>query len=284
MTLRTILSVALSVPMLIGCATLRDDPLGCAIIGGVVGGVVGGAIGNQNDTQEGATLIGTTAGAALGAAVCGAFTRERPAPVAGISGGPFRGTAPLTVALRADAHDPDGEIVSYAWDLGDGGRSAADSLSHTYRQPGQYTAQLSVTDDDEQVTSTSVQIIVEAPVAAPPPPPRPPITLSDVLFEFDSAGLRPGVDAVLGDLVRELQQDSSLRVRVSGHTDSTGPEEYNQMLSQSRTNSVGEYLRQRGIEPSRVELRGFGESRPLADNASADGRALNRRVELQIVE
>ena len=284
MTLRAIVSVALSVPMLIGCATLRDDPVRCAVIGGVVGGVVGAVIGHQNGTQEGGTLIGTTAGAALGATVCGAFTRERPAPVAGISGGPFRGTAPLTVALRADAHDPFWEIVSYAWDLGDGGRSAADSLSHTYREPGQYTAQLSVTDDDDQVTTSSVQIIVEAPVAAPPPPPRPPITLSDVLFEFDSAGLRPEADAVLGDLVRELRQDPGLRVRVSGHTDSTGPEEYNQMLSDSRTSSVGEYLRQRGIEPSRVELRGFGESLPLAENASGDGRALNRRVELQIVE
>ncbi|MEE9279927.1 MAG: OmpA family protein [Myxococcota bacterium] len=289
MTARTAITLLLS--LLMGCATLQQareapGPLPCAIAGAVVGGVAGAVIGNNNSSDNPASgaAAGAGTGAIVGALICSRLVKQNRAPAVGVVGGPYTGTAPLTVALRADAQDPDGEIVAYAWDLGDGNSSASPSLSHTYRQPGAYTAQLTVTDDGGLTATRSVDITVVAPVAAPPPQIRRRVALGDLHFDFDSARLRPEADAALRDLLNELQDDSDLRVRISGHTDSMGPEIYNQMLSEARTKSVEDYLHQRGIDPSRVEQRGFGETRPLADNDSRDGRARNRRVVLEVID
>ncbi len=287
---RLMIPAVLGLPLLLGCATLRQaretpGPLPCAIAGAVVGGVAGAVIGHNNSSEDplGGAAAGAGTGAAVGAAICSVFVAENQAPMVGVSGGPYRGTAPLTVRLSADARDPDGEIASYDWDLGDGSRSAEQGLSHTYRAPGQYTARLVIADDGGLTATSSVGITVLAPVAAPPPLRRR-VALGDVHFDFDSARLRPEADAALRDLLTGLQEDPSLRVRISGHTDDMGPEIYNQGLSKARTGSVAEYLRGRGIDPSRVEHRGFGESRPVADNTSREGRARNRRVELEILD
>ena len=220
----------------------------------------------------------------MGAALCGAFARPNLEPVASVLGGPRSGTAPLTVNLRAEASDPDGQIVSLAWDLGDGSSATGESLSHTYRSPGVYMAELVITDDDGLMARSSVRINVAAPVSAPPPIRSAPITLGDLHFAFDSAQLLAEADGPLGALVRELQGDPDLRVSVSGFTDTSGPEEYNRLLSERRTESVAGYLRGRGIDPSRIERRGYGESNPVADNATREGRKRNRRVELQVLQ
>ena len=293
MTARTVLSAMLSLPLLLGCATIRQaseerGPLVCAAIGGFVGGVAGAIIGNNNDSDDpvAGAAIGLGSGAAVGAALCAAFARPKLEPVASVSGSPLSGRAPLTVNLRADASDPDGQIVSYAWDLGDGNRATGDSLSHTYTNPGVYTAELLITDDDGLTATNSVRINVTAPVSAPPPLTTRgvPITLGDLYFAFDSAELLAEADGQLSTLVRELQGDPDLQVRVSGYTDSSGPEEYNLLLSERRAVSVAGYLRSRGIEASRIEQRGYGESNPMADNATREGRTQNRRVELQILQ
>ncbi len=286
---RFAISVTLVIPLLTGCASLQQatetpGPLPCVIAGGVIGGVAGAVIAANNASENplGGFAVGSASGAVVGAAICLAFARENLEPVAGVSGGPFRGTAPLSVNLRAIAQDLDGEIAGYAWDLGDGARSTANSLSHTYRDPGQYTAELTVMDDRGLTATDSVLIIVEAPVAAPPPVLKRRASLSDMHFDFDSSGLRAEADPILQELLNELKDDQSLRVRISGYTDTSGQEIYNQSLSEARANSVARYLGERGINASRVEQRGFGQSSPIADNATREGRKQNRRVELEI--
>ena len=109
------------------------------------------------------------------------------------------------------------------------------------------------------MATNSVRINVTTPVSAPPPARRPPAILGDLFFAFDSAELLAESDAPLDTLVRELQGNPELRVRVSGYTDNSGPEEYNQALSERRTQSVASYLRTRGVAASRIDERGYGE-------------------------
>jgi OOP family OmpA-OmpF porin len=84
----------------------------------------------------------------------------------------------------------------------------------------------------------------------------------------------------LDRVARSLLDWPEVRVEVAGHTDSIGTEEYNEDLSYRRARAVKDYLVSEGVAADRMDVRGFGESRPIADNASEDGRAKNRRVEL----
>ena len=72
-------------------------------------------------------------------------------------------------------------------------------------------------------------------------------------------------------------------IEIAGHTDSTGPDSYNQSLSERRANSVAAYLRSRNVNSQRLITLGMGESRPIADNSTESGRAANRRVEITLV-
>jgi outer membrane protein OmpA-like peptidoglycan-associated protein len=88
---------------------------------------------------------------------------------------------------------------------------------------------------------------------------------------------------VLDSVILVLQEFDKTVIVVAGHTDSVGATEYNQALSEKRSNSVAQYLRSKDILPVRIETVGFGETVPLADNGSAEGRSLNRRVELSLL-
>jgi outer membrane protein OmpA-like peptidoglycan-associated protein len=130
----------------------------------------------------------------------------------------------------------------------------------------------------------------EAPVVqaeAPPPPPPPPGTeiaeLRGTHFAFDSAHLTAEGEAALDQTVATLREHGDLHVSIEGHTDSVGSDAYNQDLGQRRADAARQYLVDQGIDGSRLSAVSFGESRPVADNATADGRAENRRVEI-IVE
>lgn len=119
--------------------------------------------------------------------------------------------------------------------------------------------------------------------AAPPPPTSVrKIVLRGVNFDFDQATLRPDARAILDEAAEVLEQEGAVDIVVEGHTDSRGSEPYNLRLSERRAGSVADYLEARGIAPSRMEIVGLGESRPVAANDSEDGRAQNRRVELLI--
>jgi len=156
---------------------------------------------------------------------------------------------------------------------------------------------------------------VAAPVVAPPPPPPPPPakcadtdgdgvcdeadkcpgtpagtkvdsvgcpleqTLK-LLFDFDSAELRPESLTELERVVKFMGDVPFAKAMVEGHTDSVGTEEYNQALSDRRAKAVFDYLSSRGVDPARLSSIGHGELKPIADNTTAEGRQLNRRVML----
>jgi OOP family OmpA-OmpF porin len=120
--------------------------------------------------------------------------------------------------------------------------------------------------------------------SAPPGPGGDPcadvVRLRGVEFDFDKSAIRPDAAVVLDVAVERLQACRSWQVRVEGHTDWTGPEAYNQGLSERRAASVKRYLVEHGVDASRLTTRGFGESQPIAPNTTREGRARNRRVEL----
>jgi outer membrane protein OmpA-like peptidoglycan-associated protein len=89
--------------------------------------------------------------------------------------------------------------------------------------------------------------------------------------------------AVLDSVILVLQEFDKTVIVVSGHTDSKGSIDYNQALSERRADSVAEYLLDKGVVVARLETIGFGEGSPIADNATAEGRSLNRRVELSLL-
>ncbi|AZD20622.1 MULTISPECIES: OmpA family protein [Pseudomonas] len=110
------------------------------------------------------------------------------------------------------------------------------------------------------------------------------IVIRDVHFEFDSAKLTAADKAKLDTIATRLKQEApSAQLRVTGHTDSVGSDAYNQRLSEKRARSVTEYLISAGVPRSSfVSVVGAGESQPVADNKTADGRAMNRRTEIKI--
>ncbi len=108
------------------------------------------------------------------------------------------------------------------------------------------------------------------------------IVLRGVNFDFDSSAIRPDTEVVLSSAVEVLKGTPEVRVEVVGHTDSAGPEAYNQGLSEQRAQAVFGYLASHGIKASRLSTIGYGETRPVADNSTRDGRAQNRRVELNV--
>lgn len=105
----------------------------------------------------------------------------------------------------------------------------------------------------------------------------------NVTFDTDSAALRPQFFGVLNSVGKVLTEFDKTVVEVAGHTDSTGSESYNQMLSQQRAQSVSNVLMANGVQAVRIDAVGYGESRPISSNASAEGRQQNRRVELTLL-
>ena len=105
----------------------------------------------------------------------------------------------------------------------------------------------------------------------------------NVTFDTDQSNIRPQFQPVLDSVVKVANKFDKTALRVSGHTDSTGSESYNQRLSEYRALSVKDYLAMRGVASQRLSSVGYGEGRPIADNGSVSGRALNRRVELELI-
>ncbi len=105
---------------------------------------------------------------------------------------------------------------------------------------------------------------------------------SDILFASGSSQLQPGGEDKLRQVSGILQRYPQTHVKIVGHTDSVGAETMNQALSESRSEAVANVLESNGVSRSRIRTSGAGERRPIADNSTADGRARNRRVDLEI--
>lgn len=105
---------------------------------------------------------------------------------------------------------------------------------------------------------------------------------SGLLFDFDSYALRSEARGNLANLAESLARYPESEVLIVGHTDSTGPQAYNQTLAENRAGAAATFLMQQGIRPDRVRAQGLGEEEPIASNETEEGRQLNRRVEVAI--
>ncbi len=105
----------------------------------------------------------------------------------------------------------------------------------------------------------------------------------NVTFATNSSDLSPAFFNVLNSVGKVLKEYNKTVIEVAGHTDSTGTDSYNQSLSERRATSVSSYLQSQGVNSQRIITVGMGESRPVADNGTAEGRQANRRVEITMV-
>jgi OOP family OmpA-OmpF porin len=128
-------------------------------------------------------------------------------------------------------------------------------------------------------------------VSAPPPPPPPPVIMYEkttmsatTLFDFDKAVLKEEGKVALHELDDDIKAKGAkvVDIDVIGHTDSTGPEDYNLDLSVRRAQAVADYIISEGIDASIIDVSGEGESNPIASNATREGRAENRRVDIHV--
>ncbi len=122
------------------------------------------------------------------------------------------------------------------------------------------------------------------PVVAPAAPTSEKVTFAaDAFFDFDKSVLKPEGKAKLDDLVSKMSGINLEVIIAVGHTDSVGSDAYNQKLSVRRSEAVKAYLVSKGVEKNRVYTEGKGEKQPVADNKTSEGRAKNRRVEIEVV-
>ena len=129
-------------------------------------------------------------------------------------------------------------------------------------------------------------VLVAAAPAAPAliPEKKKSIVLEGVNFDTNSSHLKPESASTLDRVAEGLKENPDVRVEVGGHTDSQGNDAHNMQLSRDRANSVKAYLIGKGVPAKQLQAKGYGETKPIADNKTADGRARNRRVELKRID
>ncbi|WP_184549173.1 OmpA family protein [Mucilaginibacter sp. FT3.2] len=122
-----------------------------------------------------------------------------------------------------------------------------------------------------------------APAQTPPPPPaKPNYNFTNIQFEFNSAVLKTASYQALDQAVIEMKKDATVQFVLNGNSSSEGTDQRNMELSVERANSVKTYLVNSGISADNLSVKGYGESKPIADNTTEDGRVLNRRVEIKL--
>lgn len=107
---------------------------------------------------------------------------------------------------------------------------------------------------------------------------------SDLLFPSNSSYLTEKAKVEISKLAKILKEDSKKKIRVDGHTDATGEAGYNQWLSEKRATSVKTFLEDSGVSASRISIKGLGQTKPVGDNKTPEGRQKNRRVEVVILD
>jgi len=201
--------------------------------------------------------------------------------------------ATLAIASAAAAQAADN------WSSGDGAQVWRNGTNELCWRDTHWTPATAHPDCDGAIRPSPPVAVVQAPAAEPAPVPTPapapapvapaPAAVAAVtlqaaaLFDFDKAVLKPAGKASLDALVADLSKVNVETVIAVGHTDATGSDSYNQRLSIRRVEAVKAYLVSKGVPADRIKTEGKGESQPVASNQTREGRAQNRRVDIEVV-
>jgi outer membrane protein OmpA-like peptidoglycan-associated protein len=192
---------------------------------------------------------------------------------------PAEGQVGQAIPLDASgSSDPDGDSLSYTWDFGDGTPPAKTTFArttHSYAKVGGYMVKVTADDGRGGVCTASGQIPIALKVVLTE-------KAGKVLFDFNKATLKPEAKSQLAGVLQLVKDQPGIRILVAGHTDGIGSDAYNLKLSQRRAESVATYLVQNGVSRQSIQTEGHGKREPVASNATAEGRAQNRRVEITL--
>ena len=162
-----------------------------------------------------------------------------------------------------------------------------------------FSASMNLNSEGKAVVTgkDAIRVAAVQPEAPPPPPPPKPVKKArvvlkkdkieineKVMFEFNKAAIKMESHGLLKEVAEVISSNPQLeKIRVEGHTDSDGSDKYNKKLSRKRAKAVKQFLVDAGIDPAKLEAVGYGEERPIADNATDEGKEKNRRVEFNII-
>jgi peptidoglycan-associated lipoprotein len=182
-----------------------------------------------------------------------------------------------TSQLTAQATDPEGGPLTYAWTVQQGTVNPPNAATTTWTAPNQEAsvqATVTVTDNAKNTAQATASLLVRRTVV---------LEFEDIHFDFDRFNLRPDALKILDEAVTRLQANPTINVTVEGHADSIGTQQYNLALGERRANSARDYLVSRGIAASRIRTVSYGEDRPIDTNETTAGRARNRRAHLAVI-
>jgi outer membrane protein OmpA-like peptidoglycan-associated protein len=178
----------------------------------------------------------------------------------------IKGDRTTRLQIPADKGRYEKEIPKKGWYMitasAEGYLNATDSISVEDEELSPYTKDIFLTPIEVGVT----------------------VRLKNIYFDFDKTTLKKESFVELNKVVEFLKQNSSVEIEIAGHTDNKGSDQYNEYLSQGRSQSVVDYLIEQGIESYRLSAHGYGESKPIDTNDTDDGRANNRRVEFTVLK
>jgi peptidoglycan-associated lipoprotein len=183
-----------------------------------------------------------------------------------------------TSTVTADAQDPDGDTLTYAWSAPAGSFTNATAQQTPWTAPmveGPVPVTVRVNDGKGGTASdvVTIQVVKEAVKE---------IVFEDVHFDFDRYTLRPEATRLLDEVVQAMRDDPTLRIEIEGHTCNIGTAEYNLALGERRADAVRAYLTSNGISADRLRTVSYGEERPKYDNSREETRRLNRRAALVV--